>query len=99
MGRRHKLDIVAKILELARPGINRTGLVYQANINFTILKNYLEILEAKGFIEAYDKKLYSTVVGMEFLEKYWQLMEVWNVTDNATRHASIESRQKGWPYV
>ena len=82
MRRRHKLDIFAEILRLARNGTKVTRLVYQANLNFTIIKKYLQALTEKGFVESYDGHICTTERGFEFLEKYEEMMVVLNTFDN-----------------
>ncbi|MCW3978341.1 MAG: winged helix-turn-helix domain-containing protein [Candidatus Bathyarchaeota archaeon] len=78
MGRRHKLDIYADILRLATDGTRTTKLVYQANTNFTNIKRYLEALSEKGLIMFNDGHPHTTERGSEFLEKYEELMHVFN---------------------
>lgn len=78
MVRRHKLDIYADILKLAANGAKTTKLVYQANTNFTNIKNYLEMLSEKGLVEFYDGHVHTTEKGIEYLERYEELMLVFN---------------------
>jgi len=82
MGRRHRLDIFADILRLARNGTKVTRLVYQANLNFTIIKKYLQKLTEKGFVESYNSHIYTTEKGFEFLGKYDEIMGFLNTIDN-----------------
>ena len=82
MGRRHRLDIFADILRLAKNGTKVTRLVYQANLNFTIIKKYLQKLTEKGFVESFDGHICTTEKGSEFLKKYEELMVLFNSFDN-----------------
>lgn len=68
--RRSRIDIIAEILRTAINGSQKTKLVYETNINFTLLKEYLPFLFENGFIEIYNEKIYSTDVGLEFLRAY-----------------------------
>ena len=38
---RGRLDIIIDILEIAKEGVNKTSIVYGANLNFQITKNIL----------------------------------------------------------
>ena len=77
LGRRHKLDIVADILRNATGGTQKTQLVYSSNINFNLLKKYQKILVEKGFIESTNGQIFTTTRGIQFLQKYEELMKEW----------------------
>ena len=78
MGRRHKLDVIFEILSLAQVGVNRTRLVYLTNINFSMLKRYLNVLYRMGLIEDQDKMLMTTPKGVRFVEEYDDFTSRWN---------------------
>ena len=82
MARRHKLDIFADILRLAINGAKMTRLVYQANTNFSKIKSYLDLLSEKGLIESHNDSLYTTDKGIEYIEKYEELIQVINSLEN-----------------
>jgi len=68
--RRNYMDIAADILKVAEGGARKTYLVYQANLNFKIIRKYLARLIDNGFLD-YDGKLYHTTPrGLEFLWRY-----------------------------
>ena len=79
--RRHKFEIIASILTRAKDGTRKTRLVYETNLNFTMLGKYTKILSDKGFINSSNGKLYTTMKGIEFLEKYDELMMLWNLIE------------------
>ena len=57
--RRNNLDIEADILDVAQQGTVKTWIVYRANLNFKIVKKYIDGLISRGMIEQ-DGKLYFT---------------------------------------
>ena len=73
MGRRQKYDIIADILTIAAMGTKKTRLVYLSNLNFTILKDYLDLLLNKELLEFSDEKLFTTLKGFLFVEKYVEI--------------------------
>jgi len=79
--RRHKFEIIAHILTRAKGGTRKTRLVYETNLNFTMLGKYMKPLSEKGFINSSNGKLYTTMKGIEFLEKYDELMTLWNLIE------------------
>lgn len=79
--RRHKFEIIASILKRAKDGTRKTRLVYETNLNFTMLGKYMKILSEKGFINSSNGKLYTTMKGIEFLEKYDELMMLWHLIE------------------
>jgi len=70
MRRRNNLDIMAEILEIARLGAKKTWIVYRANLNFKLVKEYLDELMEKRLLDS-DGSIYQTTdQGLEFLEEY-----------------------------
>jgi len=72
MKRRNNVDIMADILRVARGGAKKTWIVYRANLNFKIVKEYLSELMEKGLLMAHGgARIYQTTErGLEFLEQY-----------------------------
>ncbi len=76
MGRRQKYDIIADILKTAAMGTKKTRLVYLSNLNFTILKDYLDLLLKKELLEFSDEELFTTLKGFLFVEKYVEIQKL-----------------------
>jgi len=74
--RRNDLDICADILQVAKAGAKKTQIVYQANLNFKIVKKYLSRLIDTGMLSnAQENRLYTTTNrGITFLEQYAELV-------------------------
>jgi len=74
--RRGWLDLVADILDVANKegGVNKTRIVYRANLNFRRLEGYMEPLMERGLIrensEGGDALFETTERGREFLNRY-----------------------------
>lgn len=65
-------DVVADILETSKNGANKTTIMYNSFISYTMLRTYFDLLLQSGLL-AYDKKtrLYHTTrKGLMFLELY-----------------------------
>ena len=67
--RRSRIDIIIEILEVAKAGVNKTSIVYRANLNFTLAEKYLELLEMQGLVENKSDKYITTENGKIFLGK------------------------------
>jgi predicted transcriptional regulator len=74
--RRNDLDICVDILHVARKGAKKTHIVYKANLNFKIVKKYINRLIKTGMLSsANDSSLYVTTgQGIKFLIKYNELV-------------------------
>lgn len=74
--RRNDLDICADILKVAQTGAKKTQIVYQANLNFKIVKKYLSRRIEKGFLDpANDRRYYTTTSrGVDFIDRYGALV-------------------------
>ncbi|HUS78716.1 MAG TPA: winged helix-turn-helix domain-containing protein [Patescibacteria group bacterium] len=68
--RRNNLDICADILRVSRSGAKKTHLVYKANLNFKIVKSYLDDLVSREFIENRGERFFITEKGSKFIERY-----------------------------
>jgi len=73
--RRNDLDICADILKVSKAGAKKTHIVYRANLNFRIVKKYLNRLINNGFlIDGSNSGIYVTTgKGSDFLEQYARL--------------------------
>jgi len=49
--RRSELEIISKILILSKEGAKKTELLYQGNLSYTQLKNYLSFLLERELLE------------------------------------------------
>lgn len=74
--RRNDLDICADILKIAQTGAKKTQIVYQANLNFKIVKKYLDRLIDNGLLHIPENKKYylTSSRGTDFLEQYKELI-------------------------
>jgi len=72
--KRNNLDICADILKVSRGGAKKTHLVYKANLNFKIVKRYLDHLVDNELLESDEGTFYLTEKGSRFIEKYDSLI-------------------------
>jgi len=71
--KRSKLEITADILRVAVGGARKSHIVYQANLNFQIIKNYLIELINSGLLQSPTdgSKLYvTTEKGLQYINYY-----------------------------
>jgi len=68
--RRNNLDICADILRVSEGGTKKTHIVYQANLNFNMVKKYLDELLEKEFLEQNGDRFFQTEKGAKFIEQY-----------------------------
>lgn len=66
--RRSRTDIVEAILKVALNGVKKTHIVYEANLNFNIAEQYLEMLKDKGLIKQENGLFITTEKGKVFQE-------------------------------
>jgi predicted transcriptional regulator len=73
--RRSSADICADILSVALNGAKKSHIVYKANLNFRIVKGYINTLMSGGLLTTEeDERYYSTEKGVEFLRRYRELL-------------------------
>jgi len=83
---RSRIEIVAKILEIAREGSRKTRIMYLGNLSFDLVQKYLRQLEQLGLLEVKQtgagERIYNiTPRGREFLTDFEELQ----------RHSEIAS--------
>lgn len=78
--KRDRLRIIAEILEITKVSALKTHILYQANLSFTQVNDYLKLmLEANllNKVKKNDKYIYSaTKKGLDFLPQYQELTEL-----------------------
>lgn len=73
---RSYLDIIAEILRIARTGASKSRIVFRANINFKMLREYTEKLAKVGLMRKEGRLFKTTEKGSEYLEHYRNLKRV-----------------------
>jgi predicted transcriptional regulator len=78
--RRDRLVIMAEIIGLAKKGISKTHIMFKANLSFSQLNQYLELLSNTALLEkiSIDEKVvyHATEKGLEFLEKQQEAIDL-----------------------
>ena len=71
--KRSDIEILADILRVANDGAKKSHIVYKANLNFKIVRNYLNILKNSGLItvpEGNSRIFRTTEKGFEYLNHF-----------------------------
>ena len=74
--KRSRNEIISQILEICKNGANKTKIVYQANLNFSTVNPYIDLLIKNDLIEINDGRaiLYDTTPkGIRLLESIKQI--------------------------
>lgn len=74
--RRGKLDIIAEILLFCEQQKTKTSIMYNANLNYSQLKNHINALTSQGLLEKKLNKYVTTERGYRFLELFAQLNDL-----------------------
>jgi len=81
--RRDKLVIIAEIIDIARKGSSKTHIMYKANLSFTQLNQYLELLTQTRLLEKVvcdGKDIYkASQKGIDFMERQCDIISFLNV--------------------
>jgi predicted transcriptional regulator len=92
--RRDRLYIIAVILEIAREGTLKTQVMYQANLSFTQLNGYLELMLKVSLLDKVsenNREIYqATVKGMDFLQRYREIVELLKTEENNGKNNNIK---------
>ncbi len=80
--RRNSLEIIVSILNEARTGVNKTRLVYRTNLNFLVIKKYIDLLTNRGLLQVdlRPNPVYvTTEKGLKLVEEFTKLNEMLGV--------------------
>lgn len=87
---RGKIEIIGDILSLSTEGVRKTHLMFMANLSYGQLFNYLEELQARGFIkqisEGRVRSYRTTVSGRDFLSSYRNMIQLLDGTSPKPVH-------------
>jgi len=72
---RDRLSIVAAILEASRSGSIKTRIMFAANLSYSLLKKYLDVVLGAGFVRVEGSGYLLTERGREFLRQYKDFLE------------------------
>ncbi|MGA2683277.1 MAG: winged helix-turn-helix domain-containing protein [Candidatus Bathyarchaeia archaeon] len=72
---RDRLSIVAAILETANSGATKSHIKIGANLSFSLLEKYLNIVVGAGFVRVEGCTFELTARGREFLKQYKHFCE------------------------
>jgi predicted transcriptional regulator len=73
--RRNNLDVTVDILQSCIGGTNKTSMVVRSNLNFEIIKEYLNTLINSGLLVEQNGGYVTTEKGTKFVEDYRNLIE------------------------
>ena len=76
--RRTSVDVSVDILEAALNGANKTRIVYRSNLNFAIVRGYLDNLIRTGLLIVDDGSYRTTSKGAKFIKDYESLIKPFN---------------------
>jgi|Deesub1362A_J573_1020465.scaffolds.fasta_scaffold01556_8 predicted transcriptional regulator len=81
--RRSRFDIIIDILNVSVDGVNKTKIVYEANLNFKQAKEYIDFLIEAELMEEKthrNAKIYQTTErGKELLKNFKKIIEEANL--------------------
>ena len=67
---RDRLSIIAAILEAVNSGVSKTRILFMANLSFSLLEKYLDVVVGAGFVRAEGCRYEMTEHGREYLKQY-----------------------------
>lgn len=67
-GRRDELSIIEDMLTISKSWVNKTKILYGANLSHYQMEKYLRLLIARNLVESDDGRYHTTAKGGELLE-------------------------------
>jgi predicted transcriptional regulator len=73
--RRNRLEIMVEILDLCRSPRNKTRIMYQANLSWKLVQEYLSELKSRSLLEIHNSpfRYATTEKGLRFVERWKNL--------------------------
>jgi predicted transcriptional regulator len=82
--KRNRLEVIYDILNVIQKRNHRikpTQILYEANLSYVMLEEYLKELSGLGFIEFVGKIYFLSNKGFSFLEKYKNINDIMGIKD------------------
>jgi predicted transcriptional regulator len=73
---RSRTEIIYDLVKATKGGAKKTHLMYKANLNYTVLEQYLNFLQESGLIReenGAERLYFATGKGLKFLTMYEEL--------------------------
>jgi predicted transcriptional regulator len=95
MKNRSRLEIAAKILDVAQFGAIKTRIMYDSFLSFPQLRDYLELLEENGALKYVDeeRKYYTTRMGLSFLMAYKEIGQLISPRNKRTDSLTTQKQE------
>ena len=91
--RRDRLYIIAEILEIAKDGTLKTQIMYKANLSFSQLNEYLNLLVKLNLLESKQingRVIYRTTdKGFKYLDNYKEILQLLKNTKNSVKKLPV----------
>ena len=91
--RRDRLYIIAEILEIAKDGTLKTQIMYRANLSFSQLNEYLNLLVKLNLLESKQingRVIYRTTdKGFKYLDNYKEILQLLKNTKNSVKKLPV----------
>ena len=92
--KRSNIEISADILRVALTGAKKSHIVYKANLNFKIVRKYMDRLRESGLLAGptfRDKVYQTTEEGIEYLHRYDEFRDYMQSTGVTPEYESFVS--------
>jgi len=74
--KRDELEILSEVLKIAKDGAKKSHIVYKANLNFKIVKDYLDTLMRSNMITLEGRNYKTTERGLRYINNHKDLIEL-----------------------
>ena len=87
---RNRIEIIADILNVALVSVNKTKIMYVANLSYRLLEKYLHEIIELDFITFRNNSYEVTEKGRDFLERYNEFSRKYIMIDDKLRKIMLE---------
>ena len=87
---RNRIEIIADILNVALVSVNKTKIMYVANLSYRLLEKYLCEIIHLGFIAFSNNSYKVTEKGRDFLERYNEFSRKYIMIEDELRKILLE---------
>ena len=90
--RRNSMEIMMNILEESKSGINKTRLVYRTNLNFLVIRKYIDFLIERSLLRVEQTQgnvFVTTETGIEVLAEYNKMRDIMGFEKQIEAHTYL----------
>jgi len=94
MKKRSEFEMLSDVLQVAKDGAKKSHIVYQSNLNFGIVKDYLKTLITNGFLAQEGIIFKTTAKGFDYIKGVTNIKSMLEGKDSWKKYCTVHPNEE-----